>query len=87
MGVWVVLVVLAPSFGWCAVPLFYTGPRTLPPRAALSLAALLTTFMVVTQQRLVSGVDPNLLIDPPAVAALAIAVFVHMDRQAPGSGP
>ncbi|MFF5715548.1 sensor histidine kinase [Streptomyces buecherae] len=82
VAVWVVLVVLAPSFGWCAVPLFYTGLRTLPPRAALSLAALLTTFMVVAQQRLVSGVDPNLLIAPPAVAALAIAVFVHMDRQA-----
>ncbi|MBC3982722.1 sensor histidine kinase [Streptomyces sp. AC536] len=82
VAVWVVLVVLAPSFGWCAVPLFYTGLRTLPPRAALSLAALLTTFMVVAQQRLVSGLDPNLLIAPPAVAALAIAVFVHMDRQA-----
>ncbi len=29
--VWIVLVVLAPSFAWCAVPLFYTGLRTLPP--------------------------------------------------------
>ncbi|MFT2019327.1 sensor histidine kinase [Streptomyces sp. 796.1] len=82
VAVWVVLVVLAPSFGWCAVPLFYTGLRTLPPRAALALAALLTAFMVAAQQRLVSGIDPNLLIAPPAVAALAIAVFVHMDRQA-----
>lgn len=27
---WVVLVVLAPSFAWCAVPLFFTALRTLP---------------------------------------------------------
>lgn len=35
---WVVLVVLAPSFAWCAVPLFFTALRTLPraPRSSSS---------------------------------------------------
>ncbi|MFF3216531.1 sensor histidine kinase [Streptomyces sp. NPDC002886] len=86
--VWVVLVVLAPSFAWCAVPLFYTALRTLPPRAAVVLVALLTVFVVAAQLRLAqtsgSGepFDPNLLLAPPAVAALATAVFVHMERQA-----
>lgn len=41
VAVWMVLVVLAPSFAWCAVPLFYTGLRLLPPRAAFALVALL----------------------------------------------
>ncbi|MFD9301629.1 sensor histidine kinase [Streptomyces sp. NPDC060048] len=85
--VWVVLVVLAPSFAWCAVPLFYTALRTLPPRAAIVLVALLTVFVVAAQLELsrTSGAepfDPNLLLAPPAVAALATAVFVHMERQA-----
>ncbi|MFJ7270711.1 sensor histidine kinase [Streptomyces sp. NPDC099050] len=86
--VWVVLVVLAPSFAWCAVPLFYTALRTLQPRAAVVLVALLTVFVVAAQLRLAhtsgSGepFDPNLLLAPPAVAALATAVFVHMERQA-----
>ncbi|MFI0974304.1 sensor histidine kinase [Streptomyces californicus] len=80
--VWMVLVVLAPSFAWCAVPLFYTGLRILPPRAALALVALLTVFVVAAQLRLATGFDPNLVLAPPAVAAVATAVFVHMRRQA-----
>lgn len=55
VGVWVVLVLLAPSFTWCAVPLFYTGLRTLPVRPALSLVVLLTGFVVVAQ----TSADPR----------------------------
>ncbi|MGW5373614.1 sensor histidine kinase, partial [Streptomyces sp. NPDC004011] len=83
VAVWAVLVLLAPSFAWCAVPLFYTGLRTLPPRAALALVALLTLFVVTAQVELShGGWDPNLLVAPPAVAAIATAVFVHARRQA-----
>ncbi|MFC8795765.1 sensor histidine kinase [Streptomyces cinereoruber] len=82
VAVWVLLVVLAPSFAWCAVPLFYTGLRTLPARAALGLVALLTAFVVFAQVRLAhGGWDPNLIVAPPAVAALATGVFVYADRQ------
>ncbi|MEU8756528.1 sensor histidine kinase [Streptomyces chartreusis] len=78
--VWMVLVVLAPSFAWCAVPLFYTGLRTLPPRAALGLVAVLTVFVVAAQVELSGRFDPNLVLAPPAVAALATAVFLQMER-------
>ncbi|MYS72245.1 sensor histidine kinase, partial [Streptomyces sp. SID5926] len=80
--VWMVLVVLAPSFSWCAVPLFYTGLRTLQARAALVLVTVLTVFVVAAQFRLAGGFDPNLLLAPPAVAAIAAAVFLHTERQA-----
>ncbi|WP_329342746.1 sensor histidine kinase [Streptomyces sp. NBC_00663] len=79
--VWMVLVVLAPSFAWCAVPLFYTGLRTLPPRAALVLVTVLTVFVVAAQVQLGGRFDPNLVLAPPAVAALATAVFLQMERQ------
>ncbi|WP_122619588.1 sensor histidine kinase [Streptomyces sp. Tu 4128] len=81
VAVWMVLVVLAPSFSWCAVPLFYTGLRTLPPRAALVLVGVLTVFVVAAQLRLAGRFDPNLLLAPPAVAAIATAVFLHTERQ------
>ncbi|MGW2178071.1 sensor histidine kinase [Streptomyces sp. NPDC001732] len=81
VAVWMVLVVLAPSFAWCAVPLFFTGLHILPPRAALALVCLLTLFVVAAQLRLAKGFDPNLVLAPPAVAAVATAVFVHMQRQ------
>ncbi|MFG1664299.1 sensor histidine kinase [Streptomyces sp. Y7] len=80
VAVWMVLVVLAPSFAWCAVPLFYTGLRTLPPRAALALVAVLTVFVVAAQVELSGRFDPNLVLAPPAVAALATAVFLQMER-------
>ncbi|MEU1024733.1 histidine kinase, partial [Streptomyces sp. NPDC005904] len=82
VAAWSVLVVLAPSFAWCAVPLFYTGLRTLPPRAALFLVAVLTAFVVAAQLRLAGRFDPNLLFAPPAWAAVASAVFLYMQRQA-----
>lgn len=81
VAVWVVLVLLAPSFAWCAVPLFYTGLRMLPARAALVLVVVLTVFVVAAQLRLAGGFDPNLLLAPPAVAAIAAAVFLQMERQ------
>lgn len=81
VAVWMVLVLLAPSFAWCAVPLFYTGLRMLPTRAALVLVVVLTVFVVAAQLRLAGGFDPNLLLAPPAVAAIATAVFLQMERQ------
>ncbi|MBA0050965.1 sensor histidine kinase [Streptomyces sp. AJS327] len=79
---WVVLVLLAPSFAWCAVPLVYTALRSLPPRAAVALVTLLTALVVFAQLRLAEGFDPHLVLLPPAVAALATAVFLHTERQA-----
>ena len=82
VGLWVVLVLLAPSFAWCAVPLVYTALRALPARAAIPLVAALTALVVVAQARLAHGLDPIALLVPPAVAALAGAVFLYMERQA-----
>ncbi|MFD5085751.1 sensor histidine kinase [Kitasatospora sp. NPDC058406] len=81
-AIWVVLVLIAPSFAWCAVPLVYTALRTLPARAAIPLVAALTLLVVVGEVRLPGGVDANLLLLPPAVAALATSVFLYMERQA-----
>ncbi|MEU5539966.1 sensor histidine kinase [Streptomyces sp. NPDC020362] len=81
VAAWALLVILAPSFAWCAVPLFYTGLRTLPPRAAIPLVALLTALAVAAQLSLAGWPDPNLLLAPPAVAAVATTVYVVMQRQ------
>ncbi|MGW4204625.1 sensor histidine kinase [Streptomyces sp. NPDC004726] len=82
VGCWVVVVLLAPSFAWCAVPLIYTGLRSLPTRAAVALVAVLCVLVVMAEWRLRQGVDPNMFLLPPAVAVLATAVFLHMRRQA-----
>lgn len=79
---WVVIVLLAPSFAWVAVPLIYTGLRSLPTRAAVALVAVLCALVVIAEWRLADDVDPNLFLVPPTVAVLATTVFIHMRRQA-----
>ncbi|MFF3073555.1 sensor histidine kinase [Kitasatospora sp. NPDC057936] len=82
VALWVVLVLLAPSFAWCAVPLVYTALRTLAARAAIPLVAALTLLVVIAEIRLPGGADATLVLLPPAVAALATGVFLFMARQA-----
>ncbi|MBO1416742.1 sensor histidine kinase [Streptomyces sp. FH025] len=82
VALWVVLVLLAPSFAWCAVPLIYTALRALPARAAIPLVAALTLLVVIAEIRLPGGADATLVLLPPAVAALATGVFLFMARQA-----
>ncbi|MBD0844114.1 sensor histidine kinase [Streptomyces sp. TRM68416] len=81
VAVWEVLVALAPSFAWVAVPLFYVALRQLPPRAAYVLVGVLTVFVIVAQLQLASRFDLDLVVGPVAVATLATAVFVYMERQ------
>ncbi|MGW4381621.1 sensor histidine kinase [Kitasatospora sp. NPDC004531] len=80
LGSWAVLVLMAPSFAWCAVPLVYTVLRAFPPRAAIPLVSALTALVTVSELRL-PGADPTMVLLPPAVAALATAVFLYMQRQ------
>ncbi|MFD7256735.1 sensor histidine kinase [Streptomyces sp. NPDC059874] len=79
---WAVLVLLAPSFAWVAVPLFYSALRTLPPVAAYVLVAFLTLFVIFAQLALAPRFNLDLVIGPVAVSALATTVFLHMQRQA-----
>ncbi|SFW63316.1 Signal transduction histidine kinase [Amycolatopsis australiensis] len=82
LALWVVLVVLAPSFAWSAIPLLITGLRTLPAGQALALVTVVTALVVVSENRLADGFDPNLTIVPIAIAAVTAAVITYMRRQA-----
>ena len=81
--VWAGLLALAPSATWCAMPLLFTGLQTLPVRTAVPLAAVLTALVVATELRLShDGLNPNVVIAPLAISAVATAVLVHLQRQA-----
>ncbi|WP_210593506.1 sensor histidine kinase [Streptomyces sp. GESEQ-35] len=82
-AVWIVLLALAPSATWCAMPLLFAGLHTLPPRIAVPLVAVLTALVVVSEVRVNQGtLNPNMVVAPPAIAAVATAVLVHLQRQA-----
>ncbi|MFI1097914.1 sensor histidine kinase [Streptomyces sp. NPDC020917] len=79
--VWSVLVTLAPSFAWVAVPLIYVALRTLPAPAAFVLVALLTVLVTAAQLSLAPRFDLDLVVAPAAVVGFTTAVFVLMQRQ------
>ncbi|MEU6142225.1 histidine kinase [Streptomyces sp. NPDC047081] len=82
-AVWAALLALAPSATWCAMPLLFAGLYALPPRIAVPLTAVLTTLVVISEVRVADGpLNPNMVVAPPAIAAVATAVFVHLQRQA-----
>ncbi|GHH54006.1 sensor histidine kinase [Lentzea cavernae] len=80
LAVWLVLVWLAPSFGWCAIPLFFQCLRLLKPRVALPIAAVLTAAVVLAQVRLAAAFDWSLVLGPVGVAVLSVAVFFDRAR-------
>ncbi|MFG3259544.1 sensor histidine kinase [Streptomyces sp. NPDC048172] len=81
-AVWVVLLTLAPSATWCAMPLLFAGLHALPARIAVPVAAGLTALVVASQIRVSPGaINPNMVVAPPALAAVAVAVLVHLQRQ------
>lgn len=76
--VWAVLVLVAPSFAWCAVPLIFSGLRMLRPVAAVVLVATATLLATAAQLHLAGEFDPVLAVAPPAVAAVGTALFLHL---------
>ncbi|WP_301175922.1 sensor histidine kinase [Actinomadura geliboluensis] len=77
---WVVLVAMAPSFAWCAVPLFFAALRLLSPRAAVIAVVVLTSTVIFAGVYLADRVDPSLALAPLAVAAMAAVIFLELQR-------
>ncbi|MGW0082282.1 sensor histidine kinase [Streptomyces sp. NPDC003393] len=79
--VWLVLLALEPSATWCTMPLFFTGVHRLPVPVALLLASVLTLLVVASELRVATGpFNPNVVIAPVALGAVATAVLLHSRR-------
>jgi signal transduction histidine kinase len=65
------------------MPLLFTGLHRLPVPAAVALASLLTLLVVASELRVATGVfNPNLVIAPVALGAVATVVLLHTRRLA-----
>ncbi|QKG26999.1 sensor histidine kinase [Actinomadura verrucosospora] len=77
---WLVLVIAAPSFAWCAIPLFFLALRLLTPRAAVVTVVVLTGAVIFAEIYLADRLDPSLVLAPVAVAAMAAVIFLELQR-------
>ncbi|MFI6521127.1 sensor histidine kinase [Spirillospora sp. NPDC050679] len=77
---WLLLVVAAPSFAWCAIPLFFISLRLLTRRAALVSVVVLTGAVIFAQVRLADRLEPSLVLGPVAVAGMTSVIFLELQR-------
>lgn len=79
---WLVLVVLAPSFAWLAVPLSFVALRVLPFAAAGAVVAGMTVAVVVAWTLMQGRLDPTIVAGPACVAGLAVIAYRTLEREA-----
>ncbi|MFB9525067.1 sensor histidine kinase [Nonomuraea roseola] len=77
---WLVLVEMAPSFSWCAIPLFFVCLRLLSPPLTIVAATVLTVSVIVAQINLADRFDPSQVLAPIAVAAMTVVIFWELRR-------
>src|SRR3954469_4190930 len=82
VAIWFVLVVLAPSFAWLAVPLSFVALRVLPFAAAGAVIAFMTAGVVVAWTLMQGDVDLTVVTGPVAVAWLAVVAYRALEREA-----
>ncbi|MEV8634473.1 sensor histidine kinase [Streptosporangium sp. NPDC051023] len=81
VAVWLVLVALAPSFSWCAVPLLFLCLRLLTPRGVVVATVALTVIVIAAQIKIEREIDPSLILAPIGVAVVTAVVFRELQRE------
>jgi signal transduction histidine kinase len=82
VGIWFVLLAIAPSFAWIAVPLSFVALRVLPFAAAGAVIAAMTAGVVVAWTVMQRGLDATVVTGPVCVAGLTVLAYRALEREA-----
>ena len=82
VALWLVLVGLAPSFAWIAVPLSFVALRVLPFPVAGAVVAVMTATVVVAWTVMQGAADPTVVLGPVCIAWLAVVAYRELEREA-----
>ncbi|MGK5114258.1 MULTISPECIES: sensor histidine kinase [unclassified Geodermatophilus] len=80
--IWAVLLSLAPSFAWIAVPLSFVALRVLPFAAAGVVIAAMTAGVVVAWTLMQGELDATVVAGPICVAWLTVVAYRALEREA-----
>jgi signal transduction histidine kinase len=80
--VWLILVFIAPSFGWCVVVLAFAALRTFSAARAVAVIAVLILGVITATLRISDRFDPILVAGPICLAVLAVATYRALDSEA-----
>ncbi len=77
---WLPLVVIAPSFGWCAFALFFAVHRVLRGKAAFIISGLIVLAVSVGLYVMSSGADFGLVLGPFFGGLVLSSAYAALDR-------
>ncbi len=78
--VWLVLVILAPSFSWVAVTLVFVALRVLRFPQASAVVGLMIVAVIVAWTRMQGEFDPTIVAGPICIAGLAVLAYRLLER-------
>lgn len=79
---WLLLVLIAPSFAWCAVPLAFVALRVLPYPVACAVVAGMVLVVVAAWTQMRATLDPTVVLGPACVAVLAVTAYRALEQEA-----
>ena len=82
VATWLGLVLIAPSFSWCAVPLAFVALRVLPFPVACGVVAVMVVTVAAAWSWMQATLDPTLFAGPACVAVLAVTAYRALERDA-----
>lgn len=82
VGVWAVLVIVAPSFAWCSFALFFLCQQALTGATALAAAAATAGATAVGLFRLSGGTDIAMVLGPLAVGLMLTLIHRRIQHDA-----
>ncbi|WAA65614.1 sensor histidine kinase [Microbacterium oxydans] len=80
IGIWMLLVVGAPSFAWCAVPLFFAAHRAYPTGWAFGVTALIVIAVGVSLFRWSEWSDAGMLFGPLCAGGILTLAYAALER-------
>lgn len=82
IATWLALVIVAPSFAWCAVPLAFVALRVLPFPVACAVVAVMVLVVVAAWTQMRATLDPTVILGPACIAILAVTAYRALEREA-----
>lgn len=77
---WIVLVVAAPSFAWCALPLFFAAHRAFSGAWALALTVMIVVAVGVSLYRWSGWLDIGMLFGPLCAGGILTLAYAALER-------
>lgn len=79
---WLALVVLAPSFAWCGVPLAFVALRVLPFKVAAVVVGGMVLSVALAWAQMQDALDPTIFAGPAGIAVLVVTAYRALERDA-----